>query len=188
MPLDSELCRALTNLMIMSYALVIVGGTACVEQRLGTMGNYCSGSVVWRACSSCHNSLWCDEDSDHDCSTRHPSLHAVDSFLHPSKWGTSRTVQGCDPPLLLDCSSRSNELCRLWARQESNDPNWEWLHRLCTWEENHSGFQRMTDPNSPGYSIWCKERTSHATEMFLPLLQRIRTIFWHCLRDTCTKC
>lgn len=166
------------------HAHGFVGGTACLEQRVGTMGNYSSWSIVWRACSSCHHPLRCDEDPDDDCPSRHASLHAVDSLLHPPKRGAPRALQGCDPALLLDRSSRSNELRRLRARQEGHDRSWEWDCRPFTREEEHGGFERMTDTLNQSTwvgwltPLWCKERTGDMQQKFLcPCCKETRQIF-----------
>ena len=166
--------------------LGFVGSTACCEEGLGTMGNCSSWSIIWRTCSSCHHSLWCDENTDDDCPSRHTSVYADDSLVHPWKWGAPWSVQGFDPSLLLDCSSRSNELCRLRACKEGNDQRWERVQRVCAGEESHGGFQRLTS-RSPGYHCGARNETEAMQhKFFLAMLQRSNRTSGF-LRNTCIQ-
>lgn len=152
-----------------AHGCVLLGSTACSRQRIGTMGNSGSWSIIWRICGSYYYSLWRVEDADDDCSSRHGGVNADDSILYPSKWGPSWALQGCDPPFFLGCSSRGDELCRLWARQEGDDQRGQWVYRLNAWEESHgSGCQNMIGSIFLANTLTVEER--HATRVYCALV------------------
>lgn len=100
------------------------GCSAPSEERSRTLGDHRCRSIFRRGSCRCHNSIWCDEDKDDDCTSGFAGINVNDSFLHSPPGGTPWSIQGSSAQVLLDCTTRGHELCWLRTRKEGYGQVW----------------------------------------------------------------